>query len=78
VFVAVAEYNHNYLEYLSNKEPSSSEDSSSFLTMHQYGPWDTSSKSSVKEIGTILLAITLRAEREIKEEIQKERRRKTI
>lgn len=76
VFVTVAEYNQNYLEYLRNTEPSSPEDSSSFLTMNQYGPWNISSKSSVKEIGTILLATTLRAEKEIKEEIKEEIKRK--
>ncbi|CAI7631573.1 unnamed protein product [Penicillium glandicola] len=74
VFVTVAEYGENYLKYLSENKPSSSEDPSSFLTMNQYGPWDTSKKSSIKEIGTIILAITLRAEREIKEEKKKEKK----
>ncbi|KAJ5393818.1 uncharacterized protein N7487_011459 [Penicillium crustosum] len=76
IFVTVAEYGEKYLKYLNDKNPSPSDDLSTFLTMNQYGPWDTSKKSSVKEIGTIILAITLRTEKEIKEEIKKEIKRK--
>ena len=68
--MTVAEYGQNYPKYLSEKRPSSLQDPSLFLTMHQYGPWDTSKKSAVQEIGTLILAITLRAEWEIKEEIK--------
>ena len=61
-------YGQGYLDYLSDKDPAYPEDTSSFLTMHQYGPWDTMRKSRMEEIGAILLAITLRAEEEIKAE----------
>ena len=74
--MTVAEYGEKYLKYLNDKNPSSSKDVSTFLTMNQYGPWDTSKKSSVKEIGAIILAITLRAEKEIRDEIKEEIKRK--
>ena len=74
--MTVAEYGDKYLKYLNDKSPSPSTDLSTFLTMNQYGPWDISKKSAVKEIGTIILAITLRAEKEIKEEIKEEIKRK--
>ncbi|KAF3016273.1 hypothetical protein E8E15_000784 [Penicillium rubens] len=68
VFVTVAKYNQEYLDYLNNKLPLSLKGDSSFLTMHQYGPWKTPNKSSVTNLGAIILAITLRAEEEIKNE----------
>ncbi|KAE8372159.1 hypothetical protein BDV26DRAFT_286178 [Aspergillus bertholletiae] len=36
----------------------------SFLTMHQFGPFDTQIASHMRQIGPVLLAITLRAEAE--------------
>lgn len=74
--MTVAEYGEEYLKYLNDENPSSSTDLSTFLTMNQYGTWDTSNKSAVKEIGTIILAITLRAEKQIEEEIKEEIKRK--
>lgn len=68
--MTVAKYEEEYLEYLSDKKAAYPDDTSSFLIMNQYGPWDITKKSDMKEIGAILLAITLRAEREIKDEIQ--------
>ncbi|PYH86810.1 hypothetical protein BO82DRAFT_397378 [Aspergillus uvarum CBS 121591] len=38
----------------------------SFLTMHQYGPWDTQQRSHMKNLGPILLAIALYAEGEVR------------
>ncbi|KAJ5783405.1 uncharacterized protein N7518_009082 [Penicillium psychrosexuale] len=70
LWVTVAKYEEEYLEYLSDKKAAYPDDTSSFLIMNQYGPWDITKKSDMKEIGAILLAITLRAEREIKDEIQ--------
>lgn len=68
--MTVAKYEEEYLEYLSDKKAAYPDDTSSFLIMNQYGPWDITKKSDMKEIGAILLAITLRAEREIRDEIQ--------
>ena len=68
MFVTVVKYNQEYLDYLNNKLPLSLKGDSSFLTMHQYGPWKTPNKSSVTNLGAIILAVTLRAEEEIKNE----------
>ncbi|KAJ5577955.1 uncharacterized protein N7459_006919 [Penicillium hispanicum] len=64
IFITVAEYDADYLAYLKNEKPST--DTLSFLTMHQFGPWDTQRASHMRELGPILLAITLRAEAESK------------
>lgn len=62
--MTVAEYNDEYLAYLNNKE--SRGNSPSFLTMRQFGPWDTLDYSHMRMLGPILLAITLRTEAESK------------
>jgi len=62
VFLTVAEYDGNYLDYLKVKPSSTSTKSKSFLTVHQYGPWDTTLGSHMRSLGPILLAITLWAE----------------
>ncbi|GAB1192709.1 hypothetical protein APSETT444_001904 [Aspergillus pseudonomiae] len=80
IYVTVAEYNDDYLAYLNNPQPARNESTGqkfsgeeppkppepplSFLTMHQFGPFDTLLASHIREIGPILLAITLRAEAE--------------
>ncbi|KAJ5963587.1 uncharacterized protein N7479_003463 [Penicillium vulpinum] len=74
VFVTVAKYDKKYLEYLNNPRPSSDEDEDgdenkenlSFLTMHQFGPWNTLDRSHIRELGPILLAITLKADADSK------------
>lgn len=62
VFVTIAEYDGSYLDYLNNKTSSSH----SFLRMHQYGPWNTLNASDVRDLGAVLLAISLRADAENK------------
>ncbi|RAH47533.1 uncharacterized protein BO95DRAFT_461912 [Aspergillus brunneoviolaceus CBS 621.78] len=64
--VTVAEYNDHYLAYLKGTDVSSTppKDDTSFVKMHQYGPWNTLDASHVREPGKLLLAITLRAEDE--------------
>lgn len=62
--MTVAKYDEDYLDYLNNEETSNANKSPSFLTMHQFGPWDTLIASHVRELGPILLAISLRADEE--------------
>lgn len=64
VFVTVAEYDEEYIKYINNKH--SLNDPPSFLVMHQFGPWDTLRKSHMRELGPILLAISLQADDESK------------
>ncbi|PYI31145.1 hypothetical protein BP00DRAFT_425792 [Aspergillus indologenus CBS 114.80] len=71
VFLIFAEYDQDYLDYLDNKPTPGT--GVHFLTMHEYGPWDITSSSQMSELGTILLAIALRAHSDLREE---ERRRK--
>ncbi|GAB1204501.1 hypothetical protein APSETT445_003156 [Aspergillus pseudonomiae] len=47
---------------------------SSFLTMHQYGPWDTQQRSNMAGLGPILLAISLYAEGEIQAKKRSQRK----
>ncbi|KAL2809380.1 hypothetical protein BJX63DRAFT_435249 [Aspergillus granulosus] len=63
IYIIVAEYNERYLKYLGGKE-----DSSAFMTMKEYGPWDTGHVGSMKHLGPILVAIALRAESDLEEE----------
>ncbi|PKY07859.1 hypothetical protein P168DRAFT_300669 [Aspergillus campestris IBT 28561] len=65
IFVMVAEYGQEYLDYL-NDRPSSSplRPRPAFLTMHQYGPWNTQRPEHMRELGPLLLAITMRADGE--------------
>ncbi|CAI7592329.1 unnamed protein product [Penicillium glandicola] len=65
IYVTVATYDHIYLEYLLDGKTSQNQH---FLTMDQYGPWDTTNEGQMRQLGPILLAITLRAERESQEE----------
>ncbi|KAL4783195.1 hypothetical protein BJX76DRAFT_348788 [Aspergillus varians] len=62
IFITVAEYDEDYLAYLRNEQH---DEAKSFLTMHQQGPWDTESSSDMREVGPILLGITLYAEAQV-------------
>ena len=54
-----ADYNESYIRYLDNTlRPS---EDPGFLTMHQFGPWDTDSASDTRDVGKILYAVALRA-----------------
>ncbi|RAO68383.1 uncharacterized protein BHQ10_004395 [Talaromyces amestolkiae] len=66
LFVNVAKCDDAYLDHLNNARPSSEEATPSFLTMHQFGPWDTLNAAHMKELGPILLAISLLADYESK------------
>ncbi|KAI2714312.1 hypothetical protein CBS147354_7481 [Penicillium roqueforti] len=65
VYITVAQYDEKYLEYIVDGKLSPDR---SFLTMNQYGPWDTTEGGHMRVLGPILLAIALRAEQEGKEE----------
>ncbi|KAB8264340.1 hypothetical protein BDV32DRAFT_160587 [Aspergillus pseudonomiae] len=60
IFLTVAKYGDEYIRYLSDKHYQGG--SNSFMTMHQFGPWNTLDVASMKLLGPILLAISLRAE----------------
>ncbi|PLN78854.1 hypothetical protein BDW42DRAFT_174009, partial [Aspergillus taichungensis] len=63
IFITIAEYDSSYVSYL-RKNPLDDE-APSFLTMHQYGPWNTTHAGHMKKLGPILLALTLYAEAEV-------------
>ncbi|CAG8891060.1 unnamed protein product [Penicillium egyptiacum] len=62
VYVTVAKYDERYLNYLDNTHPSSENDNRPFLTIRQYGPWNTLENSHIRDLGLILLAISLQAD----------------
>lgn len=53
IWLTFAEYDQNYVEYLRDGKMT---DKPSFLTMHEYGPWEVGKKQQVNEIGRIMLA----------------------
>ncbi|KKK23515.1 hypothetical protein AOCH_004090 [Aspergillus ochraceoroseus] len=59
IFITFAEYDCNYIQYLDNTLPPNSP--RPFLKMHEFGPWNTMIRSDMEIIGSILLAISLRA-----------------
>lgn len=60
IYLIFADYDEDYVKYLDNKLGPT--DEPGFLTMYQFGPWDTESGSDMADIGKILLAIALRAD----------------
>ncbi|KAB8257905.1 hypothetical protein BDV32DRAFT_151882 [Aspergillus pseudonomiae] len=62
IYLTFAEYGANYVKYLNNTL--GQEESPDFLTLHEFGPWDTCKAGDMKDLGRILLAIALRAETE--------------
>ncbi|KAE8155000.1 hypothetical protein BDV25DRAFT_146823 [Aspergillus avenaceus] len=59
IFITFAEYDSSYIQYLNNTLPPDSP--RPFLKMHEFGPWNTMVKNDMENIGSILLAIALRA-----------------
>ncbi|MCJ1249917.1 hypothetical protein MMC30_007143 [Trapelia coarctata] len=55
VYLTVARYNTEYINYITNKEDSGKD----FLRMTEYGPYSTMERSAVKRLGHILLAFAL-------------------
>ncbi|KAH8427081.1 uncharacterized protein LDX57_004799 [Aspergillus melleus] len=64
IFITIAEYDSGYVSYLKTKP--ADDEPPSFMTMHQYGPWNTESAGDMRKLGPILLALTLYAEAEVK------------
>jgi hypothetical protein len=52
----IAEYTDAYINYL---EQGSSTDT--YMTIHEFGPWDTLSLQHMKQFSVILVALVLRA-----------------
>ncbi|KAL2005982.1 hypothetical protein VTN00DRAFT_9636 [Thermoascus crustaceus] len=59
IFLTFAEYGKSYLSYI--KEGLSPADPEPFLTLHEFGPWDTTNAGHMQELGPIILAFTMRA-----------------
>lgn len=66
IWLNFAEYDDQYLKYL--KGTSTSTDPISFLVMHEVGPFSTQVEQHMVAVGTILLALTLRADHDREEE----------
>ncbi|GAQ40819.1 hypothetical protein AtubIFM55763_006893 [Aspergillus tubingensis] len=67
IWLSFAEYDDEYLRYIEHGFQDS-ERPRSFLTMHEYGPYDTLKESHMAELAVLLLALTLRADHDRKEE----------
>ncbi|OJJ69020.1 hypothetical protein ASPBRDRAFT_658316 [Aspergillus brasiliensis CBS 101740] len=69
IWLSFAEYDAEYIRYIEAgfQDP---ERPRSFLTMHEYGPYDTRNESHMTELAVILLALTLRADHDRKVEQQ--------
>lgn len=63
IYLIVAEYTADYVDYLTN--PGRESACKSFLTMNQFGPWEIVSSSHVADIAALLLAVTLQFSRGI-------------
>ncbi|KAJ5579541.1 uncharacterized protein N7459_005526 [Penicillium hispanicum] len=59
IYITFAEYSKEYVHFLNKKSPPGTEPP--FLTMRSYGPWVTSTMRDMEKVGSILLAIALRA-----------------
>ena len=61
IYITIGEYGEGYEEYLRTTKPTDEAKMAepSFLTMYQYGPWDTTSKSQTRNVAILLLACTL-------------------
>ncbi|PWY84810.1 hypothetical protein BO70DRAFT_361208 [Aspergillus heteromorphus CBS 117.55] len=60
IFTTFAEYDENYIRFL-NDDPFPAGAPRPFLKMHEFGPWETTNRTDMKQVGSILLAIALRA-----------------
>ncbi|KAJ5922819.1 hypothetical protein N7516_010522 [Penicillium verrucosum] len=72
-------YGQEYLDYLVDgtlPQKEKDDEDPSFMNMDQYGPWDTTDEGSMRQLGPILLAITLRAEEESKKEKLEDKQRR--
>ena len=58
IYISVAKYDDNYIVYLETGKVQNNP----FITIHQFGPWSTHSSAAMRELGPIILAISLRAQ----------------
>ncbi|RDH37517.1 hypothetical protein BDQ94DRAFT_157058 [Aspergillus welwitschiae] len=67
IWLSFAEYDDEYIRYIVHglQDP---ERPRSFLTMHEFGPYNTLKESHMTELAVILLALTLRADHDRKVE----------
>ncbi|KAK2768594.1 hypothetical protein FQN54_000450 [Arachnomyces sp. PD_36] len=56
IYIVIAEFTDGYIDYLEKGAPSDV-----YMTMHEYGPWETDSVRHMKNVATILVAFVLRA-----------------
>ncbi|KAI9367111.1 hypothetical protein BJX61DRAFT_538326 [Aspergillus egyptiacus] len=68
IFLIFAEFDPEYVEYLDGKTDPHSGDKKSFMTLHEVGPFSTTKRSDMNELGKIILALFLRAQDDRKEE----------
>lgn len=59
IYLTIAEYHREYVEYLEDKDCRSG---ASFMTMHRFGPFDTLDRNHIQKVGPVLLGISLWAE----------------
>lgn len=57
LYIIIAEYTADYVDYLTN--PGRQSECESFLTMNQFGPWDIGSPTEIADFAAILLTVTL-------------------
>ncbi|KAI1421868.1 hypothetical protein F5Y12DRAFT_664252 [Xylaria sp. FL1777] len=55
IFLTFAEFDASYVDYICHQRP----DSSSHLTMNEYGPFQVSSESAMKQLGQLVLGLVL-------------------
>lgn len=60
IYLTFAEYNANYVKYLNSTMGGN--ERREFLTLHAFGPWKITRVSDMQSLGSILLAIAMRAE----------------
>lgn len=67
IYVTFAEYDDAYIKYIrpnNQAELSQALAQSPFMTMHQFGPWPCSKSSLMKNLGPIILGLTIQQSRE--------------
>lgn len=67
IWLSFAEYDDEYIRYIEHgsQDPGCPR---SFLTIHEFGPFNTLKESHMTESAVLLLALTLRADHDRKEE----------
>jgi hypothetical protein len=59
VYVTCATYTSDYVRYIRN-QLGRPPDASLFMTMNEFGPFNTERVSNVRDLGAVLLALTLK------------------